>query len=95
MLADDIVAALSHSYQLEVFSISRNCVAIGAPGMIKIARSLQQISTLQGLYINNNYITDKAADDIAAICSHNTQLQELVIYSNLFTNTKIGTVAIS
>ena len=85
--ADDIAAALSHNYQLEVFTINRNYV--GAPGMIKIARALQQISTLQRLSINQNHITDEAADDIVAVCSHNTQLRELFIVSNLFTNTKI------
>ena len=34
--------------------------------MIKIVTSLQKISSLTKLYINDNNITDEAADDIAA-----------------------------
>ena len=82
--ANDIAAALACNTQLEVLDISGN--HFETPGIIKIAKALQKISTLEQLYINNNKITDGALDDIAAICSYNTQLQVLHFYNkNLFT----------
>ena len=47
---------------------------------MNIARALQKITTLEQLYINNSKITDEGSDDIAAICSNNTQIQ--VLYFN-------------
>ena len=44
---------------------------------MKIAKALQNISTLTKFYINDNDITDEAADDIATVIScNNIQLQE-------------------
>ena len=63
---------------------------IETPGILKIAKALQQISTLQQLYIDNNEITDGASDDIAAICSHNTRLLMLHFHNNLFTPKVVG-----
>ena len=42
-----------------------------------IARSLQKNLTLTKFNINNNNITDEAADNIAAVIHCNTKLQEL------------------
>ena len=47
-----------------------------------VAQALQGICTLTKLNISKNNITDKAADDIAAAISCNTQLQELDISDN-------------
>ena len=77
--ADDIAAAFSFSSQLKVFDISGRYVK--TPSMIKIAEALQQISTLQQFYINDN-ITDKAADNIAAAIRSNTQLKEFCFSKN-------------
>ena len=44
-------------------------------GAIKIARGLQNTSTLTILDISNNNIGVEAADDIATVLSHNTKLQ--------------------
>ena len=55
-------------------------------GTIKIAKALQNISTLTKLYIDNNNITDEAADDIATAISLNFHLQELDIGVNKFTS---------
>ena len=77
--ADDIAAAFSFSSQLKVFDISGSYVK--TLSMIKIAEALQQISTLQQFYINDN-ITDKAADNIAAAIRSNTQLKEFCFSKN-------------
>ena len=77
--ADDIAAAFSSHTQLEVFDICGNYVK--TPSMIKIAKALQQTSTLQQLYINNN-ITDEIVEDIAAVIYSNTQLKEFSFSKN-------------
>ena len=81
--AGDVAAIVFCCTQLEVLDISGNFIE--TPGILKIAKALQQISTLQQLYIDNNEITDAASDDIAAICSYNTRLQILHFHNNLFT----------
>ena len=56
---------------------------------------MQKISTLTKLYISNTKITYKAADDIAAAISCNTQLQELVISDNDLQTTGAVTVSLT
>ena len=68
-LANNIVTALSCNIQLQEFDISLN--SLQAPGTIKITKALQQISTLQKLYMNSNYATSSASNDIAAVCLSN------------------------
>ena len=50
-----------------------------------ILKASQNISLLKKLYIGKNSISDKAANDIAAIISCNTQLQEVDISGNNLT----------
>ena len=52
--------------------------------MIKIAKALQNISTLTKFSIYNNNVGEEAADDIATVLSHNTQLQVINFNSNSF-----------
>ena len=60
---------------------------------MKIARSLQKISLLIKFCINNNNVTERAADDIAAAISNNTNLQEFDIGRN--TLETVGVIKIS
>ena len=80
---DDIAAAISCNPYLEEFDIGYN--SIEGRGAIKIAKSLQQISTLKKLFMDNNKITDEASDDIAALIHHNCDLNEIRIIGNLLT----------
>ena len=50
---------------------------------MKLAKSLQKISTLTKLYINNSKITCVAADDIAVAFPCNPYLEEFDINENL------------
>ena len=52
--------------------------------MIKIAKSLQSVSTLMVLNISDNNVGEEAADDIAMVLSHNTRLQKLHVHNNKF-----------
>ena len=49
---------------------------------MKIAKGLQNTSSLTILNITNNNISEEAADDMAAVLSHNTKLQELYVGEN-------------
>ena len=61
-----------------------------ASGIIKIAKSLQNTSSLTTINVYNNYISKKAADDIAAVLSNNTKLEMLELGKN-----SLGTVGIN
>ena len=52
--------------------------------MIKIAKALQNISTLTALNTSNNDVGEEAADDFAKVLSHNSSLQELYLRDNSF-----------
>ena len=45
-------------------------------------KASQRIYTLKKLYLNNNNITEEAADDIATVISCNIHLQELKLGNN-------------
>ena len=79
-VTDDIAAVISCNTHLQELDLGNN--DLQASGITKVSRSLQKISSLIKLYINHNNITDKAADDIAAVISYNTRLQELDLDNN-------------
>ena len=72
-VAYHIATVISHNIHLQELNLGGNCLQ--ASGAIKIARSLQKISSLTKLYINHNSITHEATDDIAAAISCNTKLE--------------------
>ena len=61
--------------------------------IIKIARALQNISTLKKIHINGNNIGEETAGDIAAILSHNNKLQQLYLHNNNFKTAGIIKIA--
>ena len=73
--ADDIATVLSNNTQLQVVNLNSN--SFKTVGMIKIAKALQNISTLTAFRIDSNNVGEEAADDIAAVLSHNRKLQRL------------------
>ena len=87
----NIIAGIYSNKHLQEIDVSRK--NLQSTGAIKIAKALQNISTLKKLYINDNQITDGAAGDIAAAISSNRQLQELDISNNLFQSVGILTIA--
>ena len=79
--ASSISAVISNNIHLQEVNLGYN--NLEASGIIKIAGSLQQkISSLTKLYINHNSITHEAANDIAAVISCNTGLQEIDVSKN-------------
>ena len=78
--ASDISAVISNNIHLQEVNLGYN--NLQASGIIKIAGSLQRISSLTKLYINHNSISHEAADDIAAVISSTTNLQEINVSGN-------------
>ena len=78
--ADDIAAVISCNIHLQELNLGNNYLQ--ASGTIKIAKSLQKITSLTKLYILHNNITYEAADDIAAAIFCNQKLQEFDISEN-------------
>ena len=78
--ADDIATVISCNIDLQELNLGNNNLQTSSS--IKIAKSLQKISSLTKLYINHNNITHEAADDIAAAISCNIHLQELNLDNN-------------
>ena len=80
--ADDIATVLCHNTKLQGIDLGNN--NFKTTDMMKIAKSLQNISSLTVFNISNNMVGEEAADDIAAVLSHNTKLQTLDLQNNLF-----------
>ena len=85
--ADDIAAVISCNVHLQELNLGSN--HLQASGTIKIAKSVQKISSLTKLFINDNNITDEAANDIAAAISCNAKLQEFNLSRNNLQKTGI------
>ena len=81
-VADDIATVLSHNTKLQKLNFREN--SFKTLGIMKIAKSLQNISTLTVLNISKNNIGEEAADDIAAVVAYNTQMQRLCLCNNYF-----------
>ena len=82
---DFLAAVIYRNIKLQEFDISKN--NLQSKGAIKIAKALQNVSTLTKLYINdtfNNEVENTAAGDLASALSYNNRLQELDISNNQF-----------
>ena len=88
--ADDIAVAISCNPHLKVFDIGEN--KLKGRGAIKLAKSLQHFSTLSKLFLDNNLITDEAADDFAAVICHNPHLTEFRFNENMLHELKKKTL---
>ena len=93
---DGLAAVICKNTKLQEIDVSKN--NLQSKGAIKIAKALQNISTLTKLYINNvtvftGRIEDTAADDLALALSCNDQLQELNINSDQFSTAGIVKIA--
>ena len=80
--ADDIALVLSRNTNLNQLHLHNN--NFKTMGIIKIAKALQNISTLTIFSIGDNNINEEAAGDIGSVLSHNLQLKELYLHNNNF-----------
>jgi len=81
-MADSIATALSVNIHLQHLNLDGN--NLQGSGAIAISRSLQNISMITSLHLNDNNISEDAADDIASAISSHTcrKLQELGLGNN-------------
>ena len=78
--ADDIAIVLSHNIKLKELYLGGN--NLQSAGAIKITNALYNVSDLIIFDFSNNNINEEAADDIAAVLSHNIKLKELYLGGN-------------
>ena len=81
MAMHDIEAVLSRNPKIGKLHIIGN--NLQTTGITSIARALHNTSKMTVIDISNNNISDKAGDDIVAILSYNTILQQLYLGTNL------------
>ena len=79
-VADELSLAIESNKSLKVLRIGGNDLR---RGIIRIANAISQLSKLQILSMDNNQITEEAADSIAVAISSNKQLTELNLNNNL------------
>ena len=91
VLQQSKMLCISYNIQLKELDISDYNLQV--TGAIMISKILQRTSTLIKLNISKNKITDKAAGDITAAISCNTQLQELDISDNDFQATGVKIIS--
>ena len=91
--AGDITTVLSHNLSFQELYLNGN--NLKEIGLISICKSLQSISTLKVLNIASNKIinNEEAADDISALLSHNTSINELHLFCNNLQSTGIIKIA--
>ena len=68
------------------------CNKLQTKGIIKVCKALKSCKSLLRFSIENNDIGDKAADDIAAVLSNNSELEQLWIGSNYFSSAGISKI---
>ena len=87
---DTIGDVLSHNRQLKELNFSHN--NLGAAGINKVFQGLTSVSYLTKLNISHTNLTDKGADAVAAVLSHNDDLKEIDLSSNVLQPAGIITI---
>jgi len=79
----------SRSVNYNTKSLMTKCNKLQSKGIVKICKALKCHNSLVRFSIENNDIDDEAADDIAAVITCNTEIQQLWIGSNRFSDSGI------
>ena len=92
-VADDIADVIDHNPSLQVVDVGKNRLL--TRGVIKITKSLEKLTNLQKLSLNENNITctEKAAASIARIIRNNKKLKVLNMGDNNFSTPGSSTIA--
>ena len=88
--ADDIAAVIHQNMQLQELYLHNNLLR--TEGIIRIAKALQNVSTLTLFTIGDNGVGESAAKCIATVLSRNTKLKELYLHNNFFGTQGIITI---
>ena len=89
-LGPAIATVVSTNKSLETLSVKDN--GLNDDGVILIAQSLCELSSLKVCNLRDNYITNKAAKALASAISKNTKLEELYLGNNQL---QLGTIKIA
>ena len=89
--ADDIASVIQNNRKLQILDICGN--KFQTVGVIKIAKSLQNIFYLSELYLNSVGITEETAGNVADVIVSNNKLQRLNLSGNTLKTTGIIKIA--
>ena len=91
--ADDIADMIDHNPSLQVVDVGRNRLL--TRGVIKLTKSLEKLTSIQKLSLNENNITytEKVAASIARIIKNNKHLKVLHLDNNNFSTLNISPIA--
>ena len=81
------------SCNAQIQELDINDYDLQSTGVMLVLKALEGMSTLKKLCISKNNIAEKAASNIAAVISCNTQLQELDISDNHLQSTGVITIS--
>ena len=90
-VASDIAQVISCNVQLEIIQLSDN--VLKANGTKVLCKSLRKCTALKLLDLENNSITEEAADDIAAVITNNKSLKFVNIGMNKLKSAGIVKIA--
>ena len=79
-VADFLASAIASNSSLEDLRLTDN--RLTTSGIVTIAKSLSNISTLKCLSVKSNLISEEAADSIASVIKINTGIEELYLGNN-------------
>ena len=80
LVADDVVKVLLGNINLQEIDLSDNNLL--AAGAVSIFNGMKNMFFLRNVNISHNWISNEAADNIAAVLSQNTCLNELYLANN-------------
>ena len=90
LAADDVAAVLLHNPSLKEIDLSDNKLL--SAGVIKIFNAIKDMFTLSCINISHNEITNRAANDIAAVLAQSTHLRKFCLAKNYFKTNGIITL---
>ena len=90
-ISDHIVDVINNNPRLKILKLDYTCVH--ADGAFKMIRALESLSWLKLLNVSGNNINEIAADNIAAVITNNSRLEELYIGNNYLGITGVIKVA--
>ena len=74
-----LASVIMHNTRLEELYLCSNNLGIGT---VKVAKSLQHITTIKVLYLDNNNIPQEASEELALAIKSNKQLEKLSLNDN-------------
>ena len=77
--AEDLASVIKNNSNLEQLGLANNDLKTSS---VLVLQALKEISKLKDLNLNDNNITDQAAEDLASVIKNNSNLEQLYLANN-------------